>query len=54
MEQSPYLKSNRSTASQEFPRIFLNPKLNDNFHKSLSPVPILSQNNSVHNPSRII
>jgi hypothetical protein len=43
MEQSSSQEANRSSASQEIPRILWNPKGHHHINKRSPPVPILSQ-----------
>jgi hypothetical protein len=51
MEQSPSWAANRFVASQEIPRILLNPKFHYRIHNCSPPIFILSQPNPVHTPT---
>jgi hypothetical protein len=50
MEQSPFWDANRSSATEDVPRILLNPKVHYRIHKSPPIVPILSQIDPVRAP----
>jgi len=51
MVQSPSWEANWFAASQEIPRISLNPKVHNRTHKCPPPVSILAQPNPVHIPT---
>ena len=51
MVQSPSWEANWFAASQEIPRISLNPKVHYSTHKRPPPFPMLGQTNPVHKPT---
>jgi len=53
MQHSPSLENGSSSASQEIPCLLPNSKVHYHIHNSLPLVPVLSQINSDHVPTRL-